>query len=465
MDELKDFTQHLRSIHFAMVLTAGAILLGLSSSSSLYETALVQLRDINRLSEQLTAESLTEALPTGDAPPSDTATTVSLTELVEETLYEYLEALDLANQFEHFHFYAYEYLDDPNYEAELPEYFHWFERHTLLLFDGKKAYPNAGHWMYHQGQLLAEQREYVDRFLQVDKVLRNPIFDPGYLVEGSKIAEINRPAEHTLSQLDLNQVTRLTASLQALIITDEASRSDYRNSQQILEEDPIGYERFSGSFDLLKLKLSLYPVEHPDALNGNLSLTLHLPFMFEVHEFTWINALLAELDSSAQVSPRYQNGLRSSAELFPELFQVTELLASASYADLERYLLAQQQQNNAPLNLFGLSIDSQLIGLWGVVVLVFIQLYFAMHYHNLVKLMAQHARFHYPWIGLYRDHLSRLLFQLSLLLPTGVTLSMAIIHGVGGYGFRVALVVIALLTLALIERDYLRSQRMRASVS
>ena len=98
MDDLKEFVAHLRNVHFAMVLTAGTILLGLWSTSSDYDKALKQLRDVNQLYQQITSDSLVEAIDkelSATHALSDKTKYRRIDPFIESSINEYFEMLEL----------------------------------------------------------------------------------------------------------------------------------------------------------------------------------------------------------------------------------------------------------------------------------------------------------------------------------------------------------------------------------
>ncbi len=108
------------------------------------------------------------------------------------------------------------------------------------------------------------------------------------------------------------------------------------------------------------------------------------------------------------------------------------------------YLLKQVEQNNAPISVMGIQISQSLLGIWGLIFLLCVQLYFCMHYQTLVDKMHGNKIPVFPWIGLYTNKASVAIFHLSECLPVAVCLIMIERNGIGEYGFRLLFVAVAI---------------------
>ena len=178
--------------------------------------------------------------------------------------------------------------------------------------------------------------------------------------------------------------------------------------------------------------------------------------MFGKSEVRFIGEMLKSIESGDEVYPRYLNGARTTQELFPELHSVTSLLSSAEYSELENFIREKAEENKTPINVFGLSISSQLIGIWGVVLLLSIQIYFCIHYNALLNQARTNEDVVFPWIALYHDISSKLVFQVSLFLPVFVCGIMFYSQGAGAFNHKVIFLVLALLIFIWSERIYLK---------
>jgi len=455
-DDFKGFLQHLRSVHFTMILTAGAILLGISGGGNIYDKALVQLRDVNRLHELLGAQYITDSLVAEiDKPPDpiEEDRSNALDDLLQHSLSEIFE-IQIDNMSSNTFKLIY---DDTYFEGDDFDSLNWFDHHLAILSDGKSTNMSSlGLTSY--GNSLGEKRASLDTVLLNSIVYVNPSFEIAFYTAGSN-AQIQEQQETvTLIQGALANAETISFNIEvsSISLADDSSRTKYNEAVAITEEDPIGYEQFDGDFDSFDLRLNISYRNGEVSPVKRLSKKFTLPVMFTKTQVKFLGELIRGVESGDEAYPRYLNGARSTKELFPELHRVTDLLSSADYSELENYLNQQASERNSPINVFGLNIDSKLIGIWGVIVLLFIQIYFCMHYRAFIKQSRPEEDVIFPWIAMYNDSLSKIMFQASLFLPVVVCGFMLYTQGAGSHNNKIAFLIIAFIIFLWSEHIFLK---------
>ena len=104
-------------------------------------------------------------------------------------------------------------------------------------------------------------------------------------------------------------------------------------------------------------------------------------------------------------------------------------------------LKAQRIQLDENMSILGVPAKGNILLTGGPVLLIVLQLYFLVHFrHLLSKISENTAPPSVPWIGVYRDRLSRLIMLLTLCLIPPVANSILFIH-VGDYWFLLAIAI------------------------
>ena len=445
-----------------MVVTSAAILLGLSSGSTELQRSLTQLRDLNILEEQFDNNFIGTAIEKELNSGNDDAN--ALSEFVEDALQEYLESLGLDIEINKISLYTDEFVfrDTPDY-YEYDESYSWFNQNLALLSNGESLITNELSMLGDRGDSLESKVGNLDKVLAFDALYHSPTFDSGYHFSGSASHTTNQRIIEDLGQKSAKyQSLRGRATLTNLKFVDDQTRQDYAESQRVLSEDPIGYENYQGSFDHLELRLSIDFMDHEQDIKESLKGTLSLPLMFEKQPAEFVKIPLKGLQSGDEVLSRYLDGGRTVQRLFPELKQIVRLLPSANYSDIERYLIGQIREKSTPINVFGLKINNNLISFWGVVLLLSVQLYFVLHYRVLVSMIKTTGDIQYPWIGLYHDRTSLVLFLLSLGFPVFVCVVMFFNNETQDYSLRVLFLVLSCLFWVWTAANYQNHYKIRS---
>jgi len=106
-------------------------------------------------------------------------------------------------------------------------------------------------------------------------------------------------------------------------------------------------------------------------------------------------------------------------ETFPELNSLTENLQSLKLSEVGKLLERDKKRAAESFEIFGAKIPSEIIGIWGVIILLCIQLYFTLHMRDfLEKVNKSKETVNYPWIALYSGFLPKVITVISVsLLP------------------------------------------------
>jgi hypothetical protein len=344
---------------------------------------------------------------------------------------------------------------------------YWFGWQLCLLGDGTNLYSHPGDLaLLHvtERTTLGDYTAFLNRLLRIDTLYTAPTFQPGYFFEGPVSDRYSQIPGEVLERLREITDVRLSIALTGVELTDSQSRKVFKTSQQHVAEDPAGYTDYNFKFDTLTLKVRAWP--RAAAGSGHrvrsLSFDLELPVMFRLLQPTFMAEALQKAPLDKSYYSRYVSGARSFERLFPELAETTAYLSSVTPKDLEQYLEEQARSSGAPISLLGLQINRDLIEVWGVLLMLCVHLYFCMHYRALVSRLPRGDETLFPWIGLYRDLLSTLVFQISIALPFGVCLFAVLRDSSSHFNpLEFSWLIFALLLLGWTEVIYVRYRRSR----
>jgi len=428
MQELNTLLQHLRSIHLSFILAAAAIFMALSTSNTIFETAIQQLRDVVQLADILTSDQVSTSIGLAVSPQNRIAARSEpnpLESFVETSLTEYFGAMEiypesieleyLSVELEREEFGHIGTIDDfLEFEAERS----WFRNSLALLSDGETIYTSPLDLFAGSPKSMEGYRARLDRLLVADTLYFRPSFHEFYFSRSTRVSERypGLPQELRNRLNDLATI-KLSVSLTGIELTDSRSREVFETSQGHVQDDPVGYDDYDFRFDELLLKCRAY-ARGSDAIRFDLV----LPVIFQVIRPEFIADALKQQKFDDVYYARYLSGARSFRRLFPELMQVSDYLMSLSPEALEDYLEDQKQRSGAPISVLGLQVSRDLIEVWGVLLMLSIQLYFCMHYRTLLDRLPTEKAIMFPWIGVYRHKLSALVFQLSIAFPLAATL-------------------------------------------
>jgi hypothetical protein len=107
------------------------------------------------------------------------------------------------------------------------------------------------------------------------------------------------------------------------------------------------------------------------------------------------------------------------SEAFADLNELTNGLQSDKIDELQAWLSNQQSQHSSEsFEAFGVRFPASATVGWGTVVVLAVQIYLLLHLRELApRLTSDDPGLEVPWVGLYRWSLSRLMMIASLLLP------------------------------------------------
>lgn len=436
MQDVKDSLKHLRGIHLVFVLASVAISMAIFGSDSIYETAADQLRDVVRLTAALDGETIVTSISdASEVPYADD----NLEAFIKQSLSEYFEAMnitvesvkadyfrvDLGSEEQYGHQSNIEYMD----ELDTPDPNYWFKRRRCLLGDGTELYTRLDELQLLSAISSNTLRNFssnLNQLLKADTLYVAPVFNASYLSMGGPIETRHNDQWKVIREnLEaMNEIELTLRNLSAVEFTDSTSRSVFKTAEAHAEDDPIAYEDYNFKFDTLTVSIyASYRTVAGD--DKSKSFELKLPVMFRPRQADFMVDTLQQDRFDPALYSRYLAGARTFDRLFPDLAKVTTNLRSASAEDLERYLEEQARSSGAPISLLGMQIRRDLIEVWGVLLMLCVQLYFCMHYRALLRRLPENEELSFPWIGLYRDPVSTIAFLVSIALPFCVCLILA----------------------------------------
>jgi hypothetical protein len=423
-----------------------------------------------RLQDVLTPESITASIYQSAKAPAYIARKENKNKLevfVEESLLEYIEAMEVHPSSVTVSHFAVD-LRKHYRDMDLPEEVFWFNRELCLLSDGKNIYTQPYELADYSPRTLGDFQSFFNRLVSADVLYVAPTFDSPYHSRATLVSERYKGLPEDLRER-LNQMNsvKLSVRLTDVELTDSENRQLFKRSQAHIEEDPVGYDDYDIKFDTLMLKCHARSSvdSRSTAQNDSISFSLPLPVMFRVQQPGFVSKALQQKTPGKEYYPRYLSGARSFKQLFPELTAVTKHLNSIIPKDLERYLEDQRLLSDAPISLLGIQISRDLIEVWGVLLMLCVQLYFCTHYRTLIDRIASNGNVLFPWIGLYHDVVSTAVFQVSVALPLAVCSFLAIRDGLDEMAVSPLATVRVLIALGLLiwtEVIFVRYRRISA---
>jgi hypothetical protein len=107
------------------------------------------------------------------------------------------------------------------------------------------------------------------------------------------------------------------------------------------------------------------------------------------------------------------------AESFPDLADTTQNIRTLGFTDLSAVLAAEQKRTGEKLEVVGIKLPLEALGRWGILILISIQIYFAMHLYAFLERTRDKATPSVAFVGLYPYRACRIAFYCSsILLPT-----------------------------------------------
>lgn len=121
--------------------------------------------------------------------------------------------------------------------------------------------------------------------------------------------------------------------------------------------------------------------------------------------------------------PSLRNSLRSGlfSESFPELNELTKDRQAASFDVWKRAIKAELDRGGETFEAFGLRVPSEVATVWGGVIMLGVQIYFLSHLLELKrKLRPEDPGWDVAWVGIYGGWLAKAMtFMSTALLPVG----------------------------------------------
>ncbi len=425
MQDQNDFIKHLRNTQFAYVLAALAIIITYSSSNSIYKNAASQLQDLIQIDNQLTTQYLAENISTNSDIKGNEK---NLDIFLRSSLQDYFEVFDIPakdfkihlhevtthkpNEFGHFSDVIAQYSD--HYRTDNK---YWFGHQLCLLSDGKNIYAHPSEVLHKTGYsktALSDFKKFINHILNIDIFYKNPEFHAQYADANTNISEQFQEIPENAAELLTNFTgLDLYVEINSVTLVSNVNRKVYERSQAHAMEDPAGYWDYNFDFDMLKLKIAIAGYRSQPSTNFQ----MNLPIMFQLEKPSFIKNLLEQPSLDNVYLARYLSGAKSFEQLFPDLAKVSNNMNSINLNDLDKYLQERAISGDSPINILGLQIKRELIDVWGVFVMICIQLYFSIHYSYFIGKKSDFREITSPWIGLYRDWFSIIIFQLSIFLP------------------------------------------------
>ena len=471
IEDIETLLKHLRSIHLTFVLAAVAIVIALSASDTVFERAEEQLADVARLSERLTDTYIAESILAqgGRTGRPTEESRGNLEKFLSAALSDYFELFEIFPEDFHVSHISVElpsddavrpvgFIDD---YLEFQDRTSWLLHGPAVLLAGEVQHTSPLSLPRWRPSTLASYRRQFDELLAADAVMLRPRFDFGFLLPGSPIADRHvAPEDAVVQALDGARDVRLFLTLRSLEFTTQASRDVHATALGHLQSDPIAYESYDFDFDEMRLD-----VVARTGADTRVAFDLALPVMFTPEPAQFFLDLLDDPAVDPRYRSRYLSGARSFDALFPELTQSTGLVGALPLGDLERYLDEQQRLAGAPISVLGLQISRDLVEVWGVFLMLCIQLYFCMHFKALLDRLPAGLDLAFPWIALYRAPIPSLVFQFSIALPMAAALLGAVREWPPGLPDwqSGALVAIAAILLGWAEALYLSMRRKLAA--
>jgi len=169
-----------------------------------------------------------------------------------------------------------------------------------------------------------------------------------------------------------------------------------------LKEIDLGYINWNKTLLKIRQDLNLYfdiiDTSGRDIISNSFDFNLYAL----IKKIDWhpIN-LLIQSDLNLNTDLQFENA-------FSSLFNQTRNNKSISIKDAELLLKDKKKITSEKIEIFGISLPADIISLWGVLIILFIQFYMLLHLIGLVKIVTSNNSYTYvPWIGNYKNKLSR----------------------------------------------------------
>jgi hypothetical protein len=147
---------------------------------------------------------------------------------------------------------------------------------------------------------------------------------------------------------------------------------------------------------------------------------------FRVNRFVYVEV------SQQTFLTRFLNWKAGSfEEAFPDLARAGHDLETLELDDMERFVSNEAAKGTEVFEAFGMKFPAGQITLWGMVILLGVQLYFFVYLKQLSgKLEPTAAGWDVPWVGMNPSVLARLMFILTVLVLPCLAMSLLANHAV-----------------------------------
>jgi hypothetical protein len=379
----KDFVEHLRTVHFSLViLSLGLIIVASSQPNSVTRRARVQLDQITTVAEKLKSGWLNARCSEQRSRLRNMMTEANVKEKEINAFY-----LTFVR---------------PIRQGNFPEYEFVIENNCLMV-DSVPAEPQMALYpMVPVGK-------------QFTKVTPPLVDAPKTLAEF--VALWNEMNQHP-------QVILPTVLGDKILIMDGSHQPgvEFTLAKQSALSSPPGRMEFY----LMPQGEEWHDTSHIAIFGYRFAADGVIPIIdFKNTDLDGLSYLREQLDSD-ESRLTWRGG--SFAETFGDLYEIAKGREAASFKVWRGALSAELDRSGDSFEWVGLKLPAQATTLWGVVLLIGVQFYFLIHLMELSRKMTNtDAGWEVAWVGVYQGKLARLLFRSSaLLLPVGAVVVLGI---------------------------------------
>lgn len=264
-------------------------------------------------------------------------------------------------------------------------------------------------------RLLIEKPETVSQFSSLWNRLREPVFiyvadqvhEDAMMMAGAKGHEFL--VLQSWQPLKLVQDKSQDAGILELAADVQLWPLNERDREKALEK--LDVTDLSHALSFQDRFVGFVPGFEEDMLFEERIFHVFIPVSVEEIEIDGQKALIKSLDSE------WERGDFSYS--FRELNEITKNAKEIGFKDLEVMIGNLLNQGAEKFEAFGLKISGAIVAMVGLPLLTSIQLYFLLHYRAYMALRPTFDKIEpFPWIGVYRQKLPRLVFLLtSTVLP------------------------------------------------
>ncbi len=435
------FLNHLRSIHFAILLSSGAVFIVLIGSDRLYSSATEELNDVLALEEIYSQESVYQSVQDLASKRMENSD-FSLHSEVEKRFNEILKS--------RFSVAAGISIDGLGWsrlepDVELEEI--WVSRKQTKFGEYTRS-KMFDYWILERGYLLladndpigdlsdwpgVETYSVAGLLSSLDTMLSNDQFDEfmtadgDFAVQSYRIQEngVRTEIEGSLVTAELN--VHLESGRRFVGTIGDVVPLGTNDGPRIglLKIPSINHQRLGAgagqlllslgeSVDPVILQIQVYTTETP-----HIGYSFDLPVVFRRSDWRFHEVHLgAEFEHNRYLG-RYKTE-NSASNVFPSLFETAKNLGSTSTEDFEDHLAQLQKSGLGQIEIVGLKVPNRIVETWGIALVLALQAYLLIYLRKYRTLKARPDLEPFPWVGLYSDCLSLIVFRLSLTLPAVV---------------------------------------------